>query len=103
MWDGQPCVYIMASRYLGTLYTGVTSDLIKRVIQHRMGVYSGFTDHYDVKRLVWYQPAATMVDAIASEKRMKRWRRDWKIVLIERDNPLWNDLGPALGLPTLSR
>ncbi len=93
----------MASGYLGTLYLGVTSNLLGRVMQHRDGTFRGFTDRYGVKRLVWYEAADTMADAIASEKRLKRWRRDRKIELIERDNPLWNDLGPVIGLPPLLR
>ncbi len=103
MGDKQPCVYMMASGYLGTLYLGVTSNLLGRVMQHRDGTFRGFTDRYGVKRLVWYEAADTMADAIASEKRLKRWRRDRKIELIERDNPLWNDLGPVIGLPPLLR
>ena len=101
MWEGQPWVYIMASGSNGTLYTGVTSNLPARVLQHREGTFRGFTTEYGVKRLVWYEAAETMADAIASEKRIKRWLRDWKIVLIERDNPNWNDLGPVIGLPPL--
>ncbi len=103
MGDKQPCVYMMASGYLGTLYLGVTSNLLSRVIQHREGTFASFTDRYSVKRLVWYDAADTMADAIASEKRLKRWRRDWKIELIERDNPHWHDLGPAIGLPPIGR
>lgn len=101
MGDKQPCVYMMASGYLGTLYLGVTSNLLVRVVQHREGSFAGFTDRYGVKRLVWYDITDTMADAIASEKRLKRWRRDWKIELIERDNLHWHDLGPAIGLPRL--
>ncbi len=101
MWDGQPCVYMMASRYLGTLYTGVTSDLPGPVMQHRLETFRGFTARYDVKRIVWYETAETMVEAIGHEKRIKKWRRDWKIMLIERANPHWEDLAPAIGLPPL--
>ncbi len=72
MGDKQPCVYMMASGYLGTLYLGVTSNLLARVMQHRDGTFRGFTDRYGVKRLVWYEAADTMADAIASEKRLKR-------------------------------
>ena len=98
-----PCVYIMASGYLGTIYTGATSNLIGRVIQHREEAFGGFTAEHQCKRLVWYVPADTMRDAIAHEKRVKRWRRDWKIALIERENPTWDDLAIALGLPPLRR
>jgi putative endonuclease len=101
MWDGQPCVYIMASGFNGTPYTGVTSNLPARIVQHREGTFRGFTAEYGVKRLVWFENAETMADAIAYEKRIKRWLRDWKIVLIERKNPHWNDLGSAIGLPPL--
>ncbi|SOB86477.1 putative endonuclease [Sphingomonas guangdongensis] len=72
MWDGQPCVYMMASGCNGTLYVGVTSDLVARVVQHRGGAYAGFTDRYGAKRLVWFETAASMMDAIAVEKRIKR-------------------------------
>lgn len=92
---------MMASGYLGTLYVGVTSNLLGRVLQHREGTFGGFTDRYEIKRLVWYETTDTMADAIVSEKRLKRWRRNWKIELIERDNLLWHDLGPAIGLPPL--
>jgi putative endonuclease len=97
----QPCVYLMASGHYGTLYVGVTSDLLARVTQHRSGTFRGFTDRYAVKRLVWYELADTMEAAIIAEKRIKRWRRDWKIELIERDNPAWSDLAIGLGLPRL--
>jgi putative endonuclease len=89
----------MASGYFGTLYVGVTSNLPGRVLQHRQGTFRGFTERYAVKRLVWYEATDTMADAIASEKRLKRWRRDWKIDLIEQMNPLWHDLGPVIDLP----
>jgi putative endonuclease len=92
MLERQPYVYIMASRRDGTLYIGVTSDLISRVWQHRNHVTKGFTDRYDVTRLVWYEHHATMESAIAREKALKNWRRRWKIILIEKTNPEWNDL-----------
>ena len=101
MRDRQPCVYILASGFNGTLYTGVTSNLIGRIMQHRDGTYAGFTSRYGIVRLVWFDTTETMADAIASEKRIKAWRRDWKKNLIERDNPDWHDLGVALGLPPL--
>ncbi len=91
----------MASGFYGTLYVGVTSNLIGRVMQHRDGTFDGFTKRYGVKRLVWYDVADLMDAAIATEKRIKKWRRDWKIGLIEERNPAWNDLGPTLGLPPL--
>jgi putative endonuclease len=85
-------VYILASKRNGTLYTGVTSDLGQRVWQHKDEIFSGFTKKYGVKRLVWYREYDSIIDAIADEKRIKRWRRDWKIKLIEEMNPDWNEL-----------
>ena len=101
MRERNPFVYILASGHYGTLYTGATSNLIGRIIQHRDGTFDGFTKEHNVTRLVWFEPADTMEDAIASEKRIKRWLRDWKIALIERDNPQWEDLAIGLGLPPL--
>jgi len=93
----QPCVYILASAYLGTLYIGVTSSLSARLDQHRSGS-KGFTSRYKVFRLVRYELFADMPAAIAREKQLKAWHREWKCNLIERDNPEWNELAPALGL-----
>jgi putative endonuclease len=87
----QPAVYIMASRRNGTLYIGVTSNLVQRVWQHREGAVDGFTTKYDVKTLVWYELHATMEHAIAREKALKKWNRTWKLKLIESDNPEWRD------------
>ncbi|MEG3163170.1 GIY-YIG nuclease family protein [Sphingomonas sp. PB2P19] len=101
MRDRQPCVYMLASGFYGTLYVGVTSNLIGRILQHREGRYDGFTKRYGIHRLVWYDMADTMIDAIASEKRIKKWPRDWKINLIEQRNPTWDDLAVSLGLPPL--
>ena len=88
----QPAVYLMASQRNGTLYVGVTSDLIKRVWQHKNHIVEGFTEKYDVDLLVWFEPHATMESAIAREKSIKEWQRSWKIELIEKTNPDWNDL-----------
>lgn len=96
--ERQPCVYMLASGYNGTLYVGVTSDLSARLVQHRDGTTGGFTAHYDVKRLVYLEAVDTMSEAIAREKQLKRYRRDWKRNLIERDNPTWDDLAVGLGL-----
>ena len=85
-------VYIMASRMHETLYVGVTSDLRRRVWEHRDGVIDGFTARHGVKMLVWYRWYDCIVDAIADEKRIKRWRRSWKVQLIETGNPQWRDL-----------
>ena len=90
--DKQPATYILASRRNGTLYIGVTSDLIARIWQHRRHAVDGFSDRYGVTRLVWYQLHATMEAAITREKRLKKWNRAWKIRLIEESNPYWNDL-----------
>jgi putative endonuclease len=87
-----PCVYILASGKYGTLYIGVTSDLIKRVWEHRNSVVEGFTKQHAVCNLVWFEQHETMESAIAREKAMKKWRRDWKLNLIEAANPQWGDL-----------
>ena len=92
--DGLIAVYIMASRRHGTLYIGVTGHLWRRVCQHREGLIQGFTKDYGCKRLVWFQSYDEMTFAIRREKSMKRWPRDWKINLIERTNPHWEDLFP---------
>ena len=98
----EPCVYILASREYGTIYIGVTSDLVARLHQHRNGQVKGFTSKYEVHRLVRFEQFATMYDAISREKQLKRWHRQWKINLIESENPHWADLGPALGLAPIS-
>ena len=89
-------VYMMTNKPYGTLYTGVTSDLYTRVPQHRDGVFGGFTSKWGLTRLVWYETHETMAAAIAREKQVKRYRRDWKTNLIERDNPRWDDLYRSL-------
>lgn len=91
-----PAVYMMASKQQGTLYIGVTSNLIQRIWQHRTGEMEGFTKQYGVKLLVWYEQHETMESAISREKAIKKWRRDWKINLIERDNPHWLDLWSSI-------
>lgn len=88
----KPVVYMLASRRNGTLYIGVTSDLIKRVWQHREGIVEGFTKKYGVKLLVWYEQHKTMKSAISKEKIMKKWLRKWKLSTIEQSNPNWRDL-----------
>ncbi|OJW63009.1 MAG: endonuclease [Sphingomonadales bacterium 63-6] len=99
--DLSPTVYLLCSRRNGTLYTGVTSDLVQRIHQHREGLIPGFTLEYGVKRLVWFEQHATMELAIQREKRIKKWNRAWKLELIEKDNPDWNDLAEDLGFPPL--
>jgi putative endonuclease len=88
----QPAVYILASRRNGTLYIGVTSDLPGRIWQHKNDVIKGFTQKYAVHTLVYCELHAEMPAAIAREKQLKKWRRAWKLDLIERHNPEWNDL-----------
>ena len=92
----QPCVYILASEKYGTLYIGVTSDLIKRVWEHKSDVIRGFTKQYGVHTLVWFEQHATMESAIFREKVLKAWKRDWKLNLIEATNAEWRDLYPDL-------
>lgn len=85
-------VYILASRRHGTIYIGVTNDLVRRVYQHKNKLTKGFTSQYGVARLVWFEAYDDITAAIEREKELKKWRREWKINLIERDNPDWNDL-----------
>jgi len=92
----QPAVYILASRKNGTLYIGITSDLVKRVWQHKEDMVEGFTKKYGVHMLVYYELHADMAEAIGREKRLKKWNRAWKIELIEKENPYWRDLWPEL-------
>ena len=88
----QPTVYILASQRNGTLYIGVTSNLVQRVYQHREILADGFSKQYGVKMLVWFEQHDTMESAIARERAMKKWHRQWKINLIETHNPEWRDL-----------
>ena len=88
----QPAVYLLASKPDGTLYVGVTLNLAQRVFQHREGFIDGFTKQYAVKMLVWYELHSTMEFAIAKEKTMKEWKREWKIKRIRHMNPSWADL-----------
>jgi len=85
-------VYILASKKNGTLYTGVTSDLIKRVYEHKEGITGGFTKKYNVKLLVYYEEFNEIEEAIKREKNIKYWKREWKLNTIEKDNPNWEDL-----------
>jgi len=91
-----PAVYLLASQRNGTLYIGVTADLLKRVWQHREGLADGFAKKYGVKMLVWYEQHETMESAISKEKTMKKWLRQWKLNTIEQFNPDWLDLWPAI-------
>ena len=94
--DRQPAVYILASKPNGTLYIGVTSDLAKRVWEHKNDSVDGFTKRYGVHRLVYYELHADMLSAITREKQLKKWNRAWKLELIESENPGWNDLSEGI-------
>ena len=87
-----PCVYLLANEQNGTLYIGVTSDLMARVWQHKNNVVDGFTKKYEIHTLVWYEPHATMESAIVREKALKNWHCTWKIRIVEQMNPDWLDL-----------
>jgi putative endonuclease len=89
-------VYILASKRNGTLYIGVTNDLVRRVLEHRDGVVPGFTKRYGVKTLVYYETFGDIHDAIHRESRLKKYKREWKINLIQKDNVEWSDLYEAL-------
>ena len=99
--DIHPAVYLLASKRNGTLYVGVTSNLLARVHQHRQGTARGFTQEYGVKLLVWFEQHATMESAITREKRIKKWNRAWKLELIEAGNPDWRDLAEDFGFLAL--
>ncbi|MBB4378569.1 putative endonuclease [Bradyrhizobium sp. CIR48] len=92
-------VYILASKIGGTLYIGITNDLIRRVAQHKLKLIESFTKDYGVVRLVYFEQFDDPENAIKREKRLKKWKRDWKIALIEKDNPDWNDLYPEIAGP----
>jgi putative endonuclease len=99
--ERNPCVYILASERYGTLYVGVTSNLVARLWQHREEVLGGFTSRYHVHRLVHFETYGDMERAITREKQLKRWHRQWKINLINAENPEWKDLAVGLGLEPL--
>jgi putative endonuclease len=92
-------VYILASKIGGTLYIGVTNDLVRRVYQHREGAAESFTKKYHVHRLVYFEQHSYIEAAIQREKRLKKWNRTWKIRLIEENNPNWSDLYPGIARP----
>ena len=100
--DFNPMVYLLASHRNGTLYAGVTSNLLQRLHQHREGLIEGFTKDYGVRRLVWFEQHATMEEAVLRERRIKKWNRRWKLELIEQVNPDWRDLAEALGFEPLA-
>ncbi len=97
----QPCTYMMASARNGTLYIGVTSNIMQRVYQHREGTFGGFTAEHKVHLLVAYDMFDTMEAAIAREKQWKNWRREWKLARIEELNPTWRDLAEDFGFAPL--
>ena len=92
---------MMASGFNATLYIGVTSNLLQRLYQHRTGAFAGFTAEHSVKRLVWFEMHGTMEAAIAREKQLKNWRREWKVALIVSANPTWRDLAEDFGFESL--
>ena len=92
----QPAVYILASKRNGTLYVGVTSDLVKRIWEHKQDVVAGFTRKYQVHTLVYFEQYEDMNQAIQREKQIKKWNRAWKIELLEKSNPVWRDLWPNI-------
>jgi putative endonuclease len=92
----QPAVYIMASQRNGTLYIGVTSDLVKRTWEHKQGIVKGFSQDHATHLLVYFELHADMTAAIVREKQLKKWNRDWKLRLIEEFNPEWTDLYPSI-------
>ena len=100
-FERTPCVYILASRRNGTLYIGITSDLIGRIHQHRNEAAEGFTKRYGVKQLVWFEVHEEMEPAIIREKQLKKWNRSWKLRLIEELNPRWRDLAEDFGFEPL--
>ncbi|MCG6203677.1 GIY-YIG nuclease family protein [Rhodopseudomonas sp. HC1] len=85
-------VYLLATREDGALYLGVTNDLVRRVYEHRTKAVPGFTSRYNISRLVWFEVYDDPISAITREKELKKWQRDWKVALILRDNPGWEDL-----------
>ena len=92
----QAFVYLLTNKPYGTLYVGVSNDLVRRVFEHREALVAGFTKSHGLKRLVWYEVHDSIVEAITREKQIKEWRRDWKINLIQRLNPRWDDLYEGL-------
>jgi putative endonuclease len=100
--ERNPCVYLLANGYYGAVYIGVTSDLMKRLWQHREGITGAFTSRYEVHRLVHFEMFGDMENAIKREKQLKNWRRDRKINFINGVNPEWSDLAAGLGFEPLA-
>ena len=101
-FERNPCVYVLASGHYGTLYIGVTSDLMSRLLQHRNNALPGFTSRYGVYRLVHFEMFGDMEHANSREKRLKNWHRQWKINLINAENPEWRDLAVGLGFKPMT-
>jgi putative endonuclease len=99
--ERNPAVYVVASGFHGTIYTGVTSNLLQRIYQHREGTLGGFTAKHGCKRLVWFEMHGAMEHAVRREKQVKNWRREWKVALIEGANPTWRDLAEVFGFEPL--
>jgi len=99
--ERHPCVYIVARSSHGTFYTGVTSNLVQRIHQHRAGTFEGYAKEYEIKHLVWFERHETMDIAILREKRIKRWLRSWKYDLVNAMNPTWRDLAEDFGFDPL--
>jgi len=99
--DRSPCVYLLATSFHGSLYTGVTSNLVGRIYQHREEIMKGHTARYGIKRLVWFEVHETMEAAIRREKAIKRWVRPYKYALVESTNPTWRDLAEDWGFEPL--
>ncbi|HSQ94837.1 MAG TPA: GIY-YIG nuclease family protein [Croceibacterium sp.] len=100
-YERNPCVYLLSNKHYCAIYIGVTSSLLQRLVQHREGLIPGFTTRYKVHRLVHFEMFGDMQRAILREKQLKRWHRQWKIDLINAENPEWRELAVGLGLPPL--
>ncbi|PKG37497.1 GIY-YIG nuclease family protein [Psychromonas sp. Urea-02u-13] len=96
MAEKQPCTYMLSNKKEGVLYIGVTSNLRQRIAQHKAGVVKGFSQKYNLKNLVYFEMHETMFDAITREKQLKHWNRTWKVSLINKQNPEWQDLSEII-------
>jgi putative endonuclease len=89
-------VYILASRKDGAIYVGITNDIVRRIYEHRIKAVRGFTSKYNITRLVWFEIHDDPISAISREKKLKKWKRAWKVQLVETQNPQWNDLHESI-------